>query len=368
MPNVLNSIFGGSQKPDFAEATQRLMQALSDSEAADETIQNSIKSFYDVLPKATEAELSEAIESLADLFFLLEESKSTVAMMICGNLMERGFYSATVSSRMIEKMAYLTDSAYPFFVTFQSELAKRGESEDDPEGFELLDSLKDALWDDLADAIISWNTLEDQYVPAVSMFSIDAAVRNKAKETVKHIQYLAEYNQGCLWLNKLFCVLFDEPILVIEPENNLGFIGKMSGIEDNFQLQGLLMDVFPRTDAVQPRISKKHANVFEGIGPQAQEGSITGAWNMCNWQAVNYDFSLSTDNSQHWIWSEGTPADISIFAGFRVVLLGKPSYARNISLQRTFSHLKASIRVEKELAQDEIESWLSRMLHEKNNF
>ena len=51
----------------------------------------------------------------------------------------------------------------------------------------------------------------------------------------------------------------------------------MSGIVENFQLDTLLMDEFPR-DA--PRVSKDAVAVARGSGPQQIDETVTGVWNL----------------------------------------------------------------------------------------
>ncbi len=369
-------MLGGAKKRDFIEITQRLKQHLADSEASDETIQKSINDFYEAYPKATAIEVNEAMQSLSKLFFLPDEERSTAAMMICGNLMEKGYYAKEVSDEVIEKMAFLTESAFPFYEAFKAEYEKRvvpNSGEDDTEEFEVfevIDSLKDSLWDEIPDAIISWNVLEKQYIPAVSVFSLDIKAYDKAKKTIKFVTEFAPYNSGCDWLSELFSVLFDESVLVIEPETSLGFIGKMSGVADYFQLQGVLMDVFPQRNSTQPRISEAHANVFKGIGPQQlSENSLAPSWSMYYWQAITDELLLPEgdhlSNREYRIWYDTALVNIPEFEGFRTILLGKPTIPVGIGLQRVFGHLKASIQVDKELSAEEVTSLLYRMLDKK---
>ncbi len=363
MPNFFQSLLRNGKLSDFSGITHTLKHSLRDESIAQEEIQKAINVFYEALPKASHADIVTANDSLSELFFLKEEARCTAAMMICGNLLEKGYHSTLATDRIIEKMTYLTESAYPFYQAFKAHLSAHQSLEQDEEfdEFELLDSLKDSLWDDLSDAIISWNVLEEQYIPAVSAFSLNGDARKLAKAAIKYVEDYAEYNTGCLWLNKLFQVLFNESILVIEPDTQLGFVGKISGIEDNFQLHGLLMDAFPAKSKGQARITPTQANVFKGVGAQTQDGSVIGTWNMSDWRAAKDNLAVSMKKSDFWIWHEGIPADIPKWKEWRVILLSKPSYSRGMSLQRTFSHLKASIQIEKELTPVQVVDYLAQM-------
>ena len=91
---------------------------------------------------------------------------------------------------------------------------------------------------------------------------------------------------------------------------------------------------------------------------------------MYNWQAIQSKLSLpdATDLTANdfWIWNEGTPEDIPVFKGRRVILLSKASYQRSWRSQRMFANLKADLEIERELAREEIDDWLQEILLAKN--
>ena len=66
--------------------------------------------------------------------------------------------------------------------------------------------------------------------------------------------------------------------------------------------------------------------------------------------------------TEHWIWNEGTPADIAVFEGRRVILLGPAAYSRTWPAQRTFAAMKPHLRIEKVLTPDEVQAWLEKMI------
>ena len=163
-------------------------------------------------------------------------------------------------------------------------------------------------------------------------------------------------------------MLFDEPVVIIDIDKKIGFKGKISGVVDNYQLQHLLMDL-PLLNDGGVSISEEDLEVINGEGEQKTENSIECKWNMynlelceqSNWQRIvnnTENPSQSVDFRNTWIWGEGTPSDISIHDGYRVLLLGAPSYSRSSTIQRTFKNLKANIEIEEELSSEEIDNWL----------
>jgi len=156
----------------------------------------------------------------------------------------------------------------------------------------------------------------------------------------------------------MLAILFDEPIVILEPATGLGVEGTISGIADNFQLNTLIMDQFPNPDGA-PRVSQAAAGNARGLGDQQTEEVLTGAWNLCNWQAMEPDGAISVE-TDFWIWNEGNPADIEVFDGARVVLLTDPTYPRSWGAKRVFD-MPASLEITRELASEEVVQWVSRL-------
>jgi hypothetical protein len=161
-------------------------------------------------------------------------------------------------------------------------------------------------------------------------------------------------------------VLHEEPFLVVEPDSGLGIEGRMSGIADNFQLHVLLMDAFPRRGLFAlRRVSRQAARVARGSGPQVTDEIISGKWNLYTWEGLGPDARLpdakQNPSTEAWVWGEGTPADIPVFEGYRVVLLGPPSYLRTWRSQRLFQGLRAELEISKRLTREEVQRWLERM-------
>ena len=198
---------------------------------------------------------------------------------------------------------------------------------------------------------------------AVAMFSVRPALRLRHPELARLAEATADREPMCGCLQSVLTVLDDEPVLVIEPSTGIGILGRISGVDVNFTLAMLLMHCFPSQDGeVRSRLSPAAAKVVEG-GPQQTGESVAGAWNLYNWQALKPDQTLPAgqQDSQHWIWNEGRPADIAVFEGRRVILLGPPAYRRTWPAGRTFAAMKPSLRTEKVLASEEVQGWLERI-------
>jgi hypothetical protein len=140
----------------------------------------------------------------------------------------------------------------------------------------------------------AYRLLAEAYVPAIALLSASVSARRRASSLRADLRAMEEANAGAGWLYKLAEVLDEEPYLALEPATELGILGRMSGIAENFQLNVLLMDVFPRRTDVGPRVSAAAAANARGRGGQQLDETITGSWNLHTWQAVQRSGHLIT--------------------------------------------------------------------------
>lgn len=211
----------------------------------------------------------------------------------------------------------------------------------------------------------AWDNLGAFWPAGVAIYSRDVAARVKAREYLPLIHVLADRHEGGHWLSKLLPVLDNEPLVVIDPAREVGIAARMSGVADCFQLHTLLMHSFPRRWLEGRRVSQTAVAMAVGQGPQQSGEVITGRWNLYQASALGPEGRLASDGMQspeHWIWGEGTPTDIHVIDGHRVVLLGPPSYIRSWPSVRLFSSLQAGLHDVQVLDKAGVRGWLQKIL------
>jgi hypothetical protein len=207
---------------------------------------------------------------------------------------------------------------------------------------------------------------EAEWPMVVALGSGDPAVRASLAHLVPALRQRQEDLEGAEWVALLLSVLHDEPFVAIDVPAHAGITGRMSGVADNFQLHTLLMDAMPAPRGLlrrrRPRVSAAAVDIARGEGPQELDETVTGAWNLYTYEALRDGRLPETDSldTEHWIWNEGTPADIPILDGHRVMLLGPPAYVRTWNAARAFPDLPATLD-HRTLESDEVEAWLRRM-------
>jgi hypothetical protein len=196
------------------------------------------------------------------------------------------------------------------------------------------------------------------YPSVMAMFGASPQLRAAHPEVA---ELAAAVDSHCL--SALFSTLANEPFLILEPSTRRGMLATVSGVDINFSLNMLILHTFPDGEGKRKsRLTKRAATVLEGPDQCANE-MVFGIWNLYNWQALRPDATLpeaQTDH-KHWIWNEGTPSDIALFEGRRVVLLGPASYQRSWPAQRTFASMKPELNVERILSPEEVDQWIARI-------
>ena len=279
-------------------------------------------------------------------------------------LIEAGYDPHTVSEKLFAQIEKLLVSSIKLYDICMQEMPDESDEEIDP--YEKFSEIEAQKLEEFPTEANAWRSLTELELPMVSIMSADPSIRATAKRLQESYEHLLPYHPGAHWPACLMSVLEKEPILVIEPESKLGIKGEISGIADNFQLHVLLMARFPHTDRYESRISSESLAVASGEGPQKGGETITGTWNLYSYKVLNKKPLLPDlddyESNKHWAWGEGKPMDIPVFSGYRVILLGPPSYHRIISSQRYFSALPADIYNIKNLSKTEVDSWLEKIL------
>lgn len=347
---------------NLIESVQVLVEVLKNQDSSEEQINESISKYYGEINKTEdEEEVGKSMKLLCELFSLDHLENGSIASLVCGSLIENGFPAKFVIDEFVVFFKKGIKESLPFIKSCEEELQKKSENEEESE-FDIIERKKEELKIELSQSIKSLEGLDAYHQCGISIFSSGREEFEKGKSSLSNVSEYSIYNRAFYWFSKLFEVLYDEPIIVIDLIAKKGFKGRISGIVDNFQLQILLMGLPELNDEVV--VHQKHLDVVKGFGVQQLDESIVGKWNMFNWEYLKNDSkedSPSYSDSQYCIWGEGIPDDISKFNNYRVILLDKPSYSRGLPVQRTFKNLNARIRVQKKLNKNQIKELIIEM-------
>lgn len=352
---------------DLVPTARDLLAALGSNTWTDGRAERLIETFGQTMGRATVAESRESLALLASGLNSLEPEPAGVASRVVGAMIESGHDPEPARAAMLGAL----QTTLPACASLAEE-AEAAVGEPDEE----LDVNDDAIDEWLADqrahalneaagrhpaALEAWQRLHEIWPGAIALLSVDPQARAEASELAPVAERIEEVHEAAGWLRAMLTVLNEEPYVAIEPGTRTGIVGRMSGIVENFQLNTLLMDEFPRDE---PRVSKAAVAVARGNGPQQIDETVTGVWNLYTYAALRPGGELpeatDRDYAGTWIWNEGMPADIPVVDGHRVILLGPAEPVRSWPAQRMFLKLPARLTAEL-LDEGALDEWLGKI-------
>lgn len=348
----------------LTQATGNLIAAVRDDSSNEADRQAATQSFFKAMGGTSIGEANDAISTLADFFVSLDDpSRAAHLALICGALVERGCDPLAMAQPLGTRLKSLLQAS----AVLADACRARTPTAEDIDQDQAFEDVRRQIAPTMPIESMAWAALSQFWRPAIAVYSASAPARAGARGLRDLAVKISDHHDAGHWLRLILSVLDNEPILAIEPQTGLGILARISGVVDNFQLNVLLMDGFPKSGIFAPRrISKRVADVARGIGPQQTEEHVTGVWNLYTWRAIRPDYMLPDPKdhgaSSSWIWNEGIPEDIPLFEGRRVILLGPPSYSRGWRCQRIFNKLPADLECECRLSKGEVSDWLARMV------
>ncbi|MFG2846695.1 hypothetical protein ACGF12_26495 [Kitasatospora sp. NPDC048296] len=202
-------------------------------------------------------------------------------------------------------------------------------------------------------AVVAWWTLHLWQQAAWAVYA-HAPVRAEARAsgvTAVLLELAGRYEGGqhdLKGLAHLARVLDDEPLLVLDRPTGTGYLLRMSGLSDTFQLHTLLADLLiggghlPGTPQDPEVVALARTEFLDG-----RRLIATGAFNL-----------VAPDGS--WLWNEGTPDDIPVLDGVRTLVLEPLPYERTWSAGRFIQEIPGDLRLERVLDPVEAAPLLAR--------
>ncbi|MEV5836214.1 hypothetical protein [Nocardia sp. NPDC052112] len=334
----------------MSSTTDRFIDAVFDFERAvhaqdPQAQQQAHKEMHRLYESATPAELSQGGKRLADVLADVQQGpRSSIAVLI-GACVEGGADPVVCAPSVLANLAVSLDDATEFAQRWAA--ADVGDAPDpeqvelDPELFEYFGFAP----------TLSWWTLDDWSRAGLAMLQ-HKAVRQKFGHAGREIirerhDALGEVSDR--WdkcLGYALIVLDDEPIIVLHRETGTGYTMRMTGIGDNFQLHTLLADAL---------IGGGH---IPGEAPAAE--AVAMCRDMPGMVHTTGSFNLVAPDGS-WIWNEGTPSDIPVVDGTRLLVLDPPPYPRTWPAGRFFPDMVGDLTLERVLTEAETAAWFQHV-------
>ncbi|WDO04658.1 hypothetical protein ME763_02825 [Streptomyces murinus] len=327
-------IFGNKGRERFLEAVTGFETAVRerDTDRAEHAFQELHRHFQGAEAQETER----AARCLAALLPEIPPGPRGTVAVIVGACVERGADPTACAPHIFDGLADTLAGVREFCERWA---ATGGGELPDPEGEQ-----DRGLFDRVGpEAALAWLTLPQWEMACVAVLN-HAAVRTalgteRRAALLTALRAVQEASGDAFkCLHYALLVLDDEPLIVLDRATGTGFALRMSGLGDNFQLNTLLADVL---------IGGGH---LPGRAPSAEEAAV------CRDQPgqvlTTGSFNLVSPTGE-WVWNEGTPADIPVVDGARLLVLDPPPYQRSWSAGRFFPHMSGDLVLERALAPEE---------------
>jgi hypothetical protein len=243
-------------------------------------------------------------------------------------------------SPVVERLSGIASGALAFAEAW-------GEQPPAPDGkpsAEIFNRVRAVLGERASIAMQCWFALPQFSTSSVTLLSRSVETRAAVEPVDPVVDQAAAYWEQLEYVRDLRRVLDDEPILVLDRETRQGWMVRISGLGDNFQLHTLLggaligreLDGMPP----DPRLIRcmSSGEVEPGTPP------VVGWWDL-------------VDGHGATIWNEGVPADIPVIGGTRVVVLDPPAYERSWSAGRLFPSMPGRLTVETAYRPEDLDGW-----------
>ncbi|MFJ3305138.1 hypothetical protein ACIPSA_18845 [Streptomyces sp. NPDC086549] len=321
---------------------ERFLEAVTDFEAAvhDRDVDRSERAFgelYRYFGQAGEQEVGRAAPRLAALLPEVPPGPRGTVAVIVGACVERGADAVPCAPHVFAELAETLAAAGEFCERWEE---TGGGEFPDPDGDEPDPSLFERVG---PEAALAWLTLPQWEMASVAMLNhaavrtaLDGALRDRLLRAARTVEEASGHDFKCLTYALL--VLDDEPLIVLHRPTGTGYAMRMGGIGDNFQLHTLLADVLAGGGRIP------------GRAPSAQEAAV------CRDQPgqvhTTGSFNLVTPAGE-WVWNEGTPSDIPVVDGVRLLVLDPPPYERSWPAGRFFPNMRGDLVLERVLDAEE---------------
>lgn len=336
-------IFGRKGRQRFIEAVEGFEAAVRNRDGNGS--QRGFQELHRSFTGAGGREIAEGGERLAALLPELPYGPRGLVAVIVGACVERGADAQRCAPAVFAGLAEALEAAGEFCERWEAsgggDFPEADDADPDPGIVERVGHR----------AALGWWTLPKWEMASVAMLNhrevrtgLDGADRAALFDALGVVEKAAGHDFKCLGYALL--VLDDEPLVALDRPSGTGYALRMTGIGDNFQLHTLLADVL---------IGGGH---LAGRAPSAKEVAVCR--DAPGQVPTTGSFNLATPDGS-WVWNEGTPVDIPVVDGVRLLVLDPPPYERGWPAGRFFPGMTGDLVLERVLGAEETARWFARV-------
>lgn len=364
-----------SEPNSLTEQTNDLMAVLRVDTPDREAVQRAAMGLMENAGNASAQERDDTVSRLASLMPDISLSRAAMLAVICGALVELGAGVEPIGQPTLVRFSEAVQAAIPFVETCEAEAvvdtAPDGEESGARTPKKTVERFGERVRERMPDAFRAFASLKGLNAAVLAMLSRSKSLRRQLQDDAPLTQAIARLTQlgfepSCS--REMLAILDDEQVVVLHPALARGYVIRIAGIGNNFQLHTLLADALIGDveqgwlpgERPSPEIS---ALAKDAPMPDWKDlPTAFGSFNLWNWTGLRADGALPEgQTTEHWIWNEGLPADIVPFHGTRVILIGPAPYPRSWNSGRFFPGMAGELEVLRQMPAEEARDWLDRI-------
>jgi hypothetical protein len=333
---------------------------------------------HQAIASASAGERDEALRRLSAGLPKMHPVPASKVAVTCGAIVENGGDPHISGPALLPRLPPTLEGAVRFHELCARKAAAEGltgeseeEEENGPPPEKLAEKYFAAIHAEEPGAAFAYMGEQDVSLAVIAHLARSKQLRAAARAAPdlldKSLAHDRVFRGGHSFLTKMLLVLDDEPLLVLDTDQNKGYRGTISAIPDNFTLHTQLMGRLfgdPAEGWIEAVGFDKEAIAYAMTHVGGKDApTVTGAFNLWNWTGLQADGTLPKPMAatEHWIWNEGVPADILPFEGARVVLLGPPAYSRSWRGGLIFDGLLPEFVVNEKLPESAVREWFRKL-------
>jgi hypothetical protein len=356
----------------LALALQRL-DAILKPGLTEEALNGALVEVFERAKQADPASRDRALAYLAERVATIPLGPASFLAVGCGALVELGANPEPALPAILARTREALAGATVFAEACQAQARSGPPGDLDSDDAEAcIEAFGQQVGDRMPEQADAWLAAADLLRSMTALLSHSASARATARadqELAAALERMLDLaDPGCAgFARQLLHVLDGEELVVLHPGLGRGYRVRISGVADNVQLDVLLAAAL---------IGEPEQGWLPGTRPDpqvaaaARDGPVGDSlppairtFKLVNWHGLRPDGTLAegTDDHEHWIWSEGVPADIATLDGQRIVLVGPSAYPGASTAGRRFPGMVGDLRVVETLTPEAARALLQRI-------
>jgi methionine aminopeptidase len=353
---------GSRRAPPRGQRLAEIVEAFLRSEGGSPAAETAVEQIKARMRGASRTDLETSAELLAGNLDSWPDPQSGQIALLLGFAVESGAKPLPLAQRLLARAVLTARGALRFVEALRAAVPA------DPED-EALRTASLSISERMPDAAAAVTAFPGTALAAVALLSRSPEARALARGTA-----LPELGRSLAngpgapgsasFLSRVLDVLDGEELLVLHPETGRGFDVRITGVADNVQLHLLLAATLVSRGLPGGVLPDDVIACLRGDGPAALHVPSHGVFELHPWTALGPDGEVSTsggEGQEHSVRDEGKPADILAFEDRRVVVLAPPAYGVAWNTARIVPGMRAEVSVIRELDQNAVRGWLTRL-------